>query len=136
MENATKALLIAAAVLIAILIISLGVVIYQKASESMSNMDMTEYQITQFNDKFKKYEGTSKNGSEVNAMLDTVFNHNNAQDDTSTCVKVVIDSNTVIEASNTLASSPDKVVIGNKYSIKCTYNTKTGLISEITVTGK
>lgn len=136
MENATKALLIAAAVLIAILIISLGVVIYQKASESMSNMDMTEYQITQFNDKFKKYEGTSKNGSEVNAMLDTVFNHNNAQDDTSTCVKVVIGSNTVIEASNTLASSPDKVVIGNKYGIKCTYNTKTGLISEITVTEK
>ena len=45
MENATKALLIAAAVLIAILIISLGIVVYNKASEAVTGAgDLSEYE--------------------------------------------------------------------------------------------
>ena len=70
MENATKALLIAAAVLVAILIISLGIGIFNMASEQVYNAgDLSEYQIQQFNEKFTKYEGENKSGSEVNAML-------------------------------------------------------------------
>ena len=53
MENATKALLIAAAVLVAILIISLGLVVYNMASETVDNAgNLDEYQIQQFNEKF------------------------------------------------------------------------------------
>ena len=56
MENAVKALLIAAAVLIAILIISLGLVVYNRASETVNSAgDLSEYQIQQFNEKFLKY---------------------------------------------------------------------------------
>lgn len=134
MENATKALLIAAAVLIAILIISLGIVVYTKASESMSNIDMTEYQVTQFNDKFKKYEGTNASGSEVNAMLETVFNHNNSQEDATTCVEVKVDNKETIAKKIGITTSPKTVSIGSRYTIVCTYDSKTGLITSIAVT--
>lgn len=137
MENATKALLIAAAVLIAILLISLGVGVFNTASEQMGNADLSEYEVQSFNNKFKQYEGESVTGAEVNALLTTVFTHNNSQDDTSTCVKVtypVNGSNKTIKASNALKTSPTKVSTGSTYTVKATYNTNTGLITSIKVT--
>lgn len=132
MENATKALLIAAAVLIAILIISLGLVVYTKASETVENAgDLSEYQIQQFNEKFKKYEGTSKTGTEVNAMLETVFNHNLNQADDSTCVAVK-GAATVTSVTN-LTSSPTKVSTGARYTVKVTYSSSSKLINQIEV---
>lgn len=135
MENATKALLIAAAVLIAILIISLGVVIYTKASEAVQgSLDMSEYQIQQFNEKFRKYEGTSKSGADVNALLQTVFNHNNSQPNTDTCVKVTVGSTETISKSNAITTSPATVSTGARYTITCKFNAQSKLVDEITVT--
>ena len=48
--------MIAAAVLVAILIISLGIGVFNSASEQMGDMDLTEYQKQQFNEKFTKYD--------------------------------------------------------------------------------
>lgn len=135
MENATKALLIAAAVLIAILIISLGVVIYTKASETVEGVgDMSEYQIQQFNEKFRKYEGTNESGADVNALLQTVFNHNNAQADNTTCVSVTVGTETKISASNEITTSPTPVSTGARYTIECTFNAQSKLVTSITVT--
>ena len=133
MENATKALLIAAAVLVVILIISLGIGIFNMASEQVDNAgDLSEYQIQQHNDKFRNYEGTSVSGSDVNALLTTVFNHNNAQADTSTCVAVT--GAATIAASNTLSTSPTRVSTGARFSVVAAYNTTTKLINSITIT--
>ena len=135
MENATKALLIAAAVLVAILIISLGIGIFNMASEQVNNAgDLSEYEIQKFNEKFTKYEGESRSGSDVNALLDTVFNHNNAQEDATTCVSVT--GAATVDASNTLSTSPTKVSTGKRYSVSATYSTTTKLITSITVTEK
>lgn len=137
MENATKALLIAAAVLVAILIISLGLVVYNMASETVDNAgNLDEYQIQQFNEKFKKYEGTSKSGSDVNALINTVFNHNLAQEDETTRVSVTVDENEVIDANDTPTTSPSKVSTGGRYTVECTYDANTKLITSITITGK
>ena len=76
MENATKALLIAAAVLVAILIISLGLVVYNMASETIGAVNFSGQEITAFNDQFTQYEGDNVRGSEVNALLKTVLNSN------------------------------------------------------------
>ena len=131
MENATKALLIAAAVLVAILIISLGLVIYTRASETVDGAgDLTEYQIQQFNEKFLKYQG-ERSGSDVNAMLQTVFNHNLAQEDTSTMVAV--DGDATVTTGTNLTSSPARVSTGARYTVTCEINPDTGLISEIHV---
>ncbi|MEI3356131.1 MAG: hypothetical protein V8R81_03530 [Clostridia bacterium] len=57
MENASKALIIAGAILLAILIISLGIMIYNQASGVVNNNSMTEVEVTTFNQKFEQYLG-------------------------------------------------------------------------------
>lgn len=132
MENATKALLIAAAVLVAILIISLGIGVFNMASEQVNNAgDLSEYEIQKFNEKFKQYEGTSVSGADVNAMIDTVFNHNLAQEDDTTCVE--IDGDADLAASPAVSTSPAKVSTGRKYTVTCTYDSNSKLITKITV---
>jgi len=125
MENATKALLIAAAVLIAILIISLGLVIYNRASETVNNAgDLSEYEVQQHNEKFTKYEGSNVSASEVNAMITTVFNYNLQQLDESTMIGI-LDTATDGAASIDLElgfyanSTPAKVPKDRRYSISC-----------------
>ena len=135
MENATKALLIAAAVLVAILIISLGLVIYNMASETIDGAgDLSEYQIQQFNEKFTKYENTSASGSDVNAMIKTIFNHNQAQEDSSTMVSydgVDVD----IDADNfDGTTSPGKESTGARYTVTITFDENSKLVDTITAT--
>lgn len=133
MENATKALLIAAAVLIAILIISLGVVVYQKASEAVNGAgDLSEYEIEQFNAKFTKYQGSNVSGSEVNAMVQTVVNHNNAESRAQGNQYVKVTGSVVTVSAGAVNTMPTKVPTGNRYSITVKMDTD-GLVNEIVV---
>lgn len=74
MENASKALIIAGAILVSILIVSLGVLIFNNFSGSakdMANMDKEE--IAAFNSKITPYLGESISGSQVNALIQYVI---------------------------------------------------------------
>jgi len=129
MENAVKALLIAAAVLIAVLIISLVMGVFNTGAEQVGNAgDLSEYEIQQFNDKFRRYEGTNKTASEVNAMINTVYNHNNQQEDSSTCVEIVDNSgnnagiSATIPTAGAVTTSPKTVATGKKYNVVAEYS--------------
>lgn len=64
MENATKALLIAAAVLVAILIISLGLVVYNMAAETVKgSANLSQQEMQTFNEQFTQYQGDNVRGS-------------------------------------------------------------------------
>lgn len=78
MENVTKALIIAAAVLIAVLIISLGMYIINSVSESMeySKSSMPEMQVQAFNSQFTIYQGLRKSASQVKQLLKVVASSN------------------------------------------------------------
>lgn len=131
MENAVKALLIAAAVLIAILIISLGLVVYNRASETVNSAgDLSEYEIQQHNEKFIKYQGDNVSGSDVNAMLTTVFNHNLKQENTDDYV-TVSGSATIDDTVMASGNTPEKVSTAQRYSIVC--NLEDGIVTSITV---
>ena len=78
MENASKALLIAGAILICILLIAVGMYIYQSAqgtisaaASKMSNQDKEIY-----NSMINKYVGENKRGSDVKAMIEQVISQN------------------------------------------------------------
>lgn len=76
MENATKALIIAAGILLAILIASLGLVIYNMATESADvNETISEMEVLTYNKKYELYEGI-KNGGSVKALLEMAANNN------------------------------------------------------------
>ena len=80
MENASKALIIAGAILLSILLISLGIMIFNQAQDTVTNSGMTEAELTSFNNKFLKYEGKQK-GSMVKSMIQDVKSSNaNASD--------------------------------------------------------
>ena len=76
MENASKALIIAGAILLAILIISLGIMIYNQASGVVNNNAVGEVDISTFNNKFTQYEGDKVRGAQVNALLQQIQSNN------------------------------------------------------------
>lgn len=130
MENATKALLIAAAVLISILVISLGLVIYNKASEVMDSVDFSSQEITVFNDQFEQYRGDLIRGSEVNALLKTALNANMKSrseglsaegTEHNKFVEVTLDNDTVLEAT-TSSLGTTKADTSKTYSVEVEYN--------------
>lgn len=146
MENATKALLIAAAVLVAILIISLGLVIYNMAADTIGSVNLSAQEIQSHNDQFSRYEGEARRGTEVNAMLTTVLNSNLAQTDVARKVAVysandsaaydVAQSMSSLSAltpvlSTSSATSAARVSTGSTYRVKCIMDDTTGLVNAV-----
>lgn len=81
MENATKALIIAAAILIAIVLISLGVfVLGQGTTMVKENSDMTENEVAALNSKFESYFGKKVSGTKVKQLQNAVAQHNRTAD--------------------------------------------------------
>ncbi len=79
MENASKALIIAGAILLAILLISLGIMIFTQAQGTIKGAGMSEAQVSAFNQKFTKYQGKQK-GSTIRAMVQEVMANNNSEE--------------------------------------------------------
>ena len=79
MENASKALIIAGAILLAILIIGLGIFIYRQAANTVSDTGMDKLAIQQFNGQFENYIKDNVSGSTVRA-LKTIIDTNNSTD--------------------------------------------------------
>ena len=74
MENASKALIIAGAILLAILIIGLGIYIYNQASNSVSDTGMDKIAVRQFNGKFEPYLDVTLTTITAKALIDTARN--------------------------------------------------------------
>ena len=135
MENATKALLIAAAVLIAILIISLGLVVYNTSAETVKSTNLSQQEVQSANEKFARYNGENKRGSEVNAMLQTVLNANvdaTAANETGRQVSVTLDNSEIL--SKTAKSITKQADTSKLYKIEVQYNGHGGLVDKIVVT--
>ena len=118
MENATKALLIAAAILVAIIIISIGIAVVNKGQEAVGDADLTEAEVNAFNMKFKNYEGTNKTAADVNALLSAVVTHNQTAATTGEPVVTLSGAGNTLEGSS---KSYTKVSGSTRYTVTCTY---------------
>ena len=78
MENASKALLIAGAILICILLIAIGMYIYNSAQSTIQTAagQMGQQDKEMYNSMIKKYLGNSKKGSDVKQMIEDVISQN------------------------------------------------------------
>ena len=75
MENASKALIMAGAVLIAIIIISLSIIAFKNFSKTAQKMtDMSDEEINAFNAKIKPYLG-KQSGTQVNVLIQYVISN-------------------------------------------------------------
>lgn len=78
MENASKALIIAGAILLAIVIISLGLIVVNNVRSTTDNTNLSEQEIQSFNAKFIAYEGEKVSASRVNTLIQQVVATNQA----------------------------------------------------------
>ena len=137
MENASKALIIAGAILLAILIISLGILIYNQAAGIANGNAMSEVEITQFNTQFTQYEGR-QSGSTVRALLQKVISNNLNADDDDKKVEVKDSAGTtLVGTSTTDMPGTDKVSTSGYYEVSFTYgssgSSNAGLVDVITI---
>ena len=136
MENATKALLIAAAVLVAILIISLGLAVYNMAAETVNSQNFSQQEVQAQNEKFARYNGTNKRGSEVNAMLKTVLQSNmdlSATNKSDGFVTVTGETTASILLDPSATAITKRADTSKMYDIIVNYDSKSGLVNTITV---
>ena len=136
MENASKALIIAGAILLAILLISLGIMIFNQAQDTVSNSGMSEAEVTSFNNKFLKYEGNLK-GTMVKSLIQEV-QATNAGSDENDGITVTVDytgTKTAATALPTNQEAPEtsRIINNNTYEVTLTYSN--GRVSKITVDG-
>ena len=130
MENASKALIIAGAILLAILLISLGIMIYNQAQDTVSGSGMDQAAVTSFNNQFLKYEGNIK-GTMVKAMIQEVLAVN-AESGNNDSISVQVKLG---DAEQTATPSTSTVINNNTYKVSMTYEGTNNRISLITVTG-
>lgn len=119
MENASKALIIAGSILIAIMIISLGIYIFkQYSSFAKENADLSEQEISAFNSKITSYLGEGISGSQVNALLQyCLANNMSAQQsgETYKCIIVRQNGNILVEGTS---NKYQKVTTGTFYKVE------------------
>lgn len=76
MENASKALIIAGAILISILIIGLGVFIFNKAQSSVGKADISSTEAQAQNQQFEAYFGENISAQQVKQLLSLIRTNN------------------------------------------------------------
>ena len=134
MENASKALIIAGAILLAILLISLGIMIFTQAQDTVSSSGMSDAEITAFNQKFTKYEGTFK-GSMVKSLVQEVRANNSNKANSEKIVKL---SGTPVNGGAATSDGTDSpttsgVVNTDTYKITVESYASDGRVSKISV---
>ena len=133
MENASKALIIAGAILLSILIVSLGIMVYNNSKNTVGKANMNKQEIQTFNTEWEGYAGTNKTASEVKSMFQAVVANNAAETKNGTNRWISI-SNAETAPTDVPASAPtlsEPVVSNSKtYTIKCGYGSN-GLVVSI-----
>lgn len=77
MENASKALLIAGSILVVILLIAMGVRVFNSTSGTTDSVEgtMQTTEATMFNNKFTQYVGT-KSATQARSLINMVISNN------------------------------------------------------------
>ncbi len=142
MENASKALLIAGAVLIVIVLISIGMMIVQQSQgigDQVAEISGNQA-TTSFNSTFTKYQGSQK-GSSIKTLLEEVSTNNATALKTSQhIVSVTIEDkvgNSSINAttdSKTLTQIAATIVTSARYDVVMDEKDEEGYINSIVIT--
>lgn len=140
MENASKALIIAGAILLSILIIGLGMMVFNNAKNALTSANLDQEQIDAFNSKFETYIGENKRGSDIKTLCNAVKNSNAAEDENKIAIVYKESKNAAAKTENGATSQTDILVIqnelknGSRYDVSAEYDEKgTKLINKITI---
>ena len=149
MENASKALIIAGAILLSILIIAIGMYIYTSSHNSISEAgsQISEQEKTSFNQQWNTYEG-AQGGNNIKALLQKVIGNCNTnaqeeqrlvdvvcsratEDDEKT--EIIITSENVNESVQELQTLRNKIEARHTYYVQIEYDSKTSWVNKIII---
>ena len=105
------------------LYVLLSLNMFNEATDSINNSNLSQFEMEMLNDKFIQYEGEEQSSSDVKSLIDVVQNHN--ANDEAVEVTVTLDG---IEISD-----KDDVISGKTYNIEVIYNVD-GFVEEMQVT--
>ena len=162
MENASKALLMSATVLISVMVISLGTYLFATFGTYSKNINknLSAKQTQEFNAQFTKYEGGDPcTVYDIVTVINLAKNSNNQYEeyqnidkrpqysDSNTYIYVNInkdtdinelsseqDLNNFISSNNTTMSNGNKIEYQNLYTCTVNISNQTGLVKSITFT--
>ena len=82
MENASKALIIAGAILLSILIIGIGMLVFNMSRGSVDSIvkNMSSMELQAFNAKFTQYAGSKQAGAAVQNLITEIVQNNKNED--------------------------------------------------------
>ena len=147
MENASKALIIAGAILLAILIIGLGMMVFNNVRERAGDTSaIDELAVTQYNSPYEAYFGQNVSGANLRALIDKVNTHNVSVRNKDDSLLIKING---ADASDSLITKKSQISNGKTYAVAAAlsamkntstgeiafsgngYNTKTGYLTSI-----
>lgn len=141
MENASKALIIAGAILISILLIGVGMMVFQGAQGGIEGAiaQMSSQEKEMFNQNFTRYEGTKTTGSNVRALIQNVISSNNTNQETEgKLVSLSIGGTEYPVTSadlktNEISKAKVGINTGATYNVVLEYNNG-GLVNKVVIT--
>ena len=119
MENASKALIIAASVLISIVIISAFILMMSNLTDYQmkSNKEAADQQTTEFNNQYDTYNRKDIRGSDMISLMSRVVDHNTrktAEGYTEMGIEVTIDSST--RKKLTFDQTTNRLILKDSYT--------------------
>jgi len=146
MENASKALIIAGAILLSIAIIGIAMFIYTQAEDTIKSAGtgLSTQQITTFNAEYTAYEGT-RSGTVVRTLLDKIrtFNIENNEDSAEqigvlagkSAAAITETANAGSKAATDINKIKADIKPGSKYTIDFGYDGQTGRVISMGISG-
>ena len=132
MENASKALIIAGAILISIVLIGVGVLIIGNAQGifGQGNIQMSQMDIQAFNEPFMPFDGR-QSASNIKTLLQKIATHNATYaGDTEKIITV----NSKSLTSSNVSATKNKVGVAETYTVTMEYSdVLPGLVHNIVI---
>lgn len=129
MENASKALIIAGAILLSIIIISLGIAVVTNSRSTIDKANVNQQEVETFNSRFEAYVGNDKSPSEIRALVSAVISSNGAQTTNATYHYVTCTKGDALPSAHTenattppAVSMPNDLVAGKTYTVSLGYD--------------
>lgn len=123
MENATKALIIAGAILVSILLVTMGITLLSNSREVQDQQDaqQVELNVKSFNGQFEPAIGNSVSGSKVKDLIEKVR------------IQTANDADRLVTIVYKDSLSENSIRSTTRYSVQVTKRDDMGYISEITI---
>lgn len=118
MENASKALIIAGAILISILLITVGIILIRTGNDNVGGgvSEMNSQKIQAFNSKFTQYEGAQK-GEKIKDLASVV----RASNASSADYQVVLSINGATDAAGQPVTTLSRLSSTKTYNVEIVY---------------